>query len=144
MDTTCGIYLFDKSKRMLIVHPTGSPDNVWSIPKGLQDEGETLYEAAVREMKEETTIDMTKLTIKHLSFLVRQKYPNKDKTLSSYMIVVEEDMSDYPVVCHSMVPIKNYPENDKFRWVDLEEAEKLIHVTQVNNIEVIKKLLAYL
>ena len=45
--------------RFLLVHPGGPfytrrEDHVWSIPKGLPAPGETLLEAARREMREET------------------------------------------------------------------------------------------
>jgi predicted NUDIX family NTP pyrophosphohydrolase len=47
------------SLRFLLVHPGGPfyakrDDHVWSIPKGLPDEGEALLDAAKRELREET------------------------------------------------------------------------------------------
>ena len=52
---TCGIYLYSvKNKKILICHATHSPWSSWSIPKGLKDTSEESFEAAVRELKEET------------------------------------------------------------------------------------------
>jgi len=53
-----------KTIEVLLVHPGGpffkkKDDRHWSIPKGEIDEGESLLEAAIRETKEETNIEVS-------------------------------------------------------------------------------------
>lgn len=127
---TCGIFLFDKNGYLLIGKPTGG--NVWSIPKGLMDEGETYQQTAIREFKEESNID---LNINDLTILDQVKYPNKNKTLQPFYIFSKLDKSEFDEpVCYSMVSAKDgrpeFPEICEFRWVGIYEALELLHSTQ--------------
>jgi len=62
---SCGLLMYVKDVeglRVLLAHPGGpywrSKDHgVWSIPKGLAEEGEDLLAAAVREFREETNLE---------------------------------------------------------------------------------------
>ena len=60
MKITNGAYIVDSLNKVLITHPTNHPMDLWSIPKGLFDDGETdSKQAAIRETLEETKIDLT-------------------------------------------------------------------------------------
>ena len=53
-----GIFIFDyKLQKVLLVQSRG---NLWGIPKGTFEEGETSLECAIREVKEETGLDIDK------------------------------------------------------------------------------------
>lgn len=54
----CGIIVCDASQRYLLVF--GKKSGKWGFPKGHQEEGETEEETALRELKEETGIRLTK------------------------------------------------------------------------------------
>jgi 8-oxo-dGTP pyrophosphatase MutT (NUDIX family) len=55
MEETVGVIVLDKGGRHLMVKGvTGK----WSFPKGRQKEGEPIYEAALREAREEAGIDL--------------------------------------------------------------------------------------
>lgn len=56
-------YVHLKDKRVLMTMSKGK--DTWYIPGGKRDEGETDYEALVREMKEETTVDIIPETIRY-------------------------------------------------------------------------------
>ncbi len=50
--TSCGVLVLDSAGLLLLGQATGSPR--WDIPKGIAEPGESLAEAAVRELREET------------------------------------------------------------------------------------------
>jgi predicted NUDIX family NTP pyrophosphohydrolase len=64
---SCGLLMYriiNEKLEVFLVHPGGpffkNKDNgVWSIPKGLQDDGEDKLESAKREFEEETGIKVT-------------------------------------------------------------------------------------
>lgn len=55
-DDICGVIVLDKNNRLLVVKGIGG---IWSLPKGHRKENENIYEAALREAREETGIDLT-------------------------------------------------------------------------------------
>ena len=60
--------------RFLLLHPGGPfyakrEDHVWSIPKGLPEQGETLLDAARREMREETGYEPPSTGLVSLGFV---------------------------------------------------------------------------
>ena len=142
MVTTCGIYLIDKDGKVLICHPTNHPNNLWSIPKGLIDESDAdELVAAKRELFEETGIDINALVHKDVVRLPNRLYPAGKKTLTSFIIHIEETIKVIDLHCDSMVvnEVKgwNFPEIDAFAWVSIEEASKLLHNSQIENLKLI-------
>ena len=53
-EKSCGCVVFDGDKVLLIKHNEGH----WDLPKGHIEEGETEIETAIREVKEETNVDV--------------------------------------------------------------------------------------
>ncbi|HET6224898.1 MAG TPA: NUDIX hydrolase [Bacteroidia bacterium] len=137
---TCGIYLYcTPLKKILVCHATRSPWNSWSIPKGLPDEGEEVYAAAVRELYEETGIEIKQLHVLATHNLEAKKYQKQNKILESFLVVTNSDLSKHPLACHSLTEM-GYPEVDKWKWISLDEAESLLHEAQQKNISAIKEL----
>ena len=58
-----GMFIVREDHRILIGHPTNHAPNVWSIPKGKIETGETSLEGAIRETLEETNIDLSDYTL---------------------------------------------------------------------------------
>ncbi len=56
--TAGGLVINNNSKALLIYRK-----NKWDLPKGKLDEGENLEEAAIREVVEETGLDINKLSV---------------------------------------------------------------------------------
>jgi len=138
---TCGIYLFSiQSKKVLLCHATHAAWNSWSIPKGLPDKEEELYAAAVRELYEETGIALKQLHIISVHALEAKKYQKQNKMLESFLVLTDSDLSEHTFVCHSLTE-KQFPEVDKWKWVSLEEAKKMLHETQEKNISAIEELI---
>lgn len=53
-EKSCGAVIFDNDKVLLIQQVAGH----WGFPKGHVEEGETEVETAIREIKEETNLDV--------------------------------------------------------------------------------------
>ena len=51
-----GIVLLNKENKVLVAKRIDNPKNFWQMPQGGIDEGEDYYEAALRELKEETSV----------------------------------------------------------------------------------------
>ena len=56
-----GIVLLNKKNEVFVAKRIDNPKNFWQMPQGGIDEGEDYYEAALRELKEETSIVSVKL-----------------------------------------------------------------------------------
>lgn len=55
-----GLLLFDEDERLLLIQRARPPaEGLWTVPGGKVEIGETLVEAAVRELKEETGLSAT-------------------------------------------------------------------------------------
>ena len=53
---SCGVIVRRAPGELLLCHATGR--NYWDIPKGVRDDGETSVAAALRELSEETGIEL--------------------------------------------------------------------------------------
>ena len=51
-----GIILLNDKNKVFVAKRIDNPKNFWQMPQGGIDEGENYYEAAIRELKEETSV----------------------------------------------------------------------------------------
>ena len=56
-----GIVLLNKENKVFVAKRIDNPKNFWQMPQGGVDNNENYYEAALRELKEETSITSIKL-----------------------------------------------------------------------------------
>ena len=56
-----GIVLLNNENKVFVAKRIDNPKNFWQMPQGGIDEGENYYEAALRELKEETSVVSVKL-----------------------------------------------------------------------------------
>ena len=56
-----GIVLLNNKNKVFVAKRIDNPKNFWQMPQGGIDKGENYYEAALRELKEETSIVSVKL-----------------------------------------------------------------------------------
>lgn len=135
---SCGIYLFNSDNKILIEHPTGHKPNVWTIPKGRMDEGETdHFEVAKRELLEETNVDLNPLNIVKMEEFDLVRYRETNKYLKGFFVKVDSDLSDVDLNCVSMVyrnGVPSFPEVDGYKWVDIEEARLVLNEFQMSNL----------
>jgi 8-oxo-dGTP pyrophosphatase MutT (NUDIX family) len=138
---TCGIYLYSTPmKKFLVCHATNSPWNSWSIPKGLKDEGEEPFVAAVRELYEETGVAIEKLHVLKKHTLPAVNYRKQKKLLESFLIITDSDLENFPFVCITHTK-KGIPEVDRWKWIAPEMIVTLLHESQAANYEQIKGLI---
>ena len=62
-----GIVLLNKENKVFVAKRIDNPKNFWQMPQGGIDKGEDFYTAALRELKEETSITSIKL-IKEIKY----------------------------------------------------------------------------
>jgi 8-oxo-dGTP pyrophosphatase MutT (NUDIX family) len=140
MKSTCGIFIVDKKNRILVGHPTEVyKPFCWSIPKGEQDPGESTAQTAVREVFEETGI---RVDPSQIEYLWNSVYATNRKTLHAYIVKLDVDGETLNAHCDSMFQNragKMIPEIDEFRWVTLEEAEKICHESQIRLLPLVAK-----
>lgn len=136
MTKTCGIFLINSLKELLLVHPTGSaPMDNWSIPKGLPEEGESEFTTALRELKEETGIILDLNQIHKVRRNPLITYPNRKKVLYSFIVFHKQSLREIDLRCDSFFESngKQIPENDVIQWIPLDKIPQLglkLHVTQ--------------
>lgn len=132
MKTSAGLFIVTSGHELLICHPTNHPDSVWTVPKGHVEYGELNIEAAYRETDEETGLSKSILeqhTIS-LQYLGEEVYIHKKKKIVGYLLIVDNEIKNYPLSCRSLIENTTQPENDKFQWLDINDAFQKIHYTQ--------------
>lgn len=119
-----GILIQNIDGDFLMCHPTNHPD-IWSLPKGHIEDDEEALQAAIRETKEETNLDVTKLD-GNLTFLTTHQYKieggRRTKNLHVYLFKSNVDMKkiDLDIKCISSFSTKDGEmlEMDKHEWFD--------------------------
>ena len=70
-----GIVVLNKKDQIFLAKRIDNPKNFWQMPQGGVDNGEDFYQAAIRELKEETSIKTISL-IKEIDGLTTYLLPN--------------------------------------------------------------------
>ena len=138
---TSGIFLISNNK-LLLVHPTNG-GNKWSIPKGLvEDSDESILDAGIRELKEETCFDLMLYPNIIPEYLGTSDYKTQNKTLYGFKYLFSSDVTnDFKLKCNSTFidnSGKNILENDIIKWVYLSDISKYnLHPTQIELLKTI-------
>ena len=123
-----GIVLLNKENKVLVAKRIDNPKNFWQMPQGGVDEGEDFYHAALRELKEETSIISVKLIkeIKnkftyilpdHLIGIIWKGKFKGQKQKWFVMRFIGDELE---------INIKTkHPEFLDWKWVDLEDLTKI-------------------
>lgn len=91
----------------------------WDFPKGLVEPGEEPFEAACREVREETGLTGLRFTWGQ-AYVETAPY-GRGKVARYYVAETPEDR-----VVLGVSPVLGRPEHDEFRWVTLEQARGLL------------------
>ena len=136
-----GIILLNKENKIFVAKRIDNPKNYWQMPQGGIDKGENFYTAALRELKEETSITSAKL-IKEIEGNFTYILPDdligiiwkgkfKGQKQKWFIMRFTGDKSE--------VNIKTkHPEFLDWKWVNLEN---LTEIAVPFKLEVYKKLI---
>ncbi len=141
-------YRFVQGKlHIMLVHPGGpfyarKDEGAWSIPKGIIESGENPFDAARREVKEETGVDVSGPAID----LGQIKQPG-GKIIHAWAVSQNVDTSriesnsfqlEWPPKSGT---IREYPEIDKAQWFKVHDARVKIRKGQLGFLDrLIQKL----
>ncbi len=135
-----GIVVLNKENKVFVAKRIDNPKNFWQMPQGGVDKNENFFTAALRELKEETSIVSVKL-IKEIENSVTYILPNKligiiwkgkfkGQRLKWFVMRFVGDDSEINI------KTKN-PEFLDWKWIELEDLTKIA----VNfKLEVYKKV----
>ena len=124
-EKSCGCIIIKDDEVLLIKHNKGH----WDFPKGHMEEGETEKQTAVREVKEETNMDV--------EIISEQKY------IASY--IIQDKQVDKEVIFYLAKPLSleikpQETEVSIVEWIKIEEAvEKITYPTSKNIMNQVKK-----
>lgn len=114
MSVTCGVLIYHTySRSFLLCHVTGQPPHYYSIPKGIMDNGESSYDACIRECKEETGIILPHT----IQYLGEYNYIKK-KRLALYLHEHDICYDIQSLICTSFFSMNSivYPEVDDYMY----------------------------
>ena len=125
-EKSCGGIIFYKTRqnvRILLVK--NSNGRYWSFPKGHIEDGETEQETAIREIKEETGLDVTLVN----NFREISEYCPFGKIRKRVVFFLARAFTDNVRIQEEEI--------DSFIWVDLQQARKLCSYD--NDLRIIDK-----
>ena len=140
-----GIILLNKENKVFVAKRIDNPKNFWQMPQGGIDKGEDFYTAALRELKEETSIVSVKLVKEiegsftyilpdHLIGIIwKGKFKGQKQRWFIMRFIGNE----------TEINIKtNKPEFLDWKWIDLEDLTKIAVNFKLNVYKDIKQELS--
>ena len=91
MEKSCGVFLFNEQKVLLLQYATGQKEGEWDLqghwdfPKGHVDKGETEIETATRELEEETGIKNI-ILLDNFRKTINYKIQKRDRKISKEVV----------------------------------------------------------
>ena len=119
-----GIVVLNEKNQVFLAKRIDNPKNFWQMPQGGVDEGEDYYDAAIRELKEETSIKTISL-IKEIDGLTTYLLPNhlvgiiwkgKYKGQKQKWFVVRFNGEEKEININT-----KHPEFLDWKWVDIDD-----------------------
>ena len=119
-----GIVVLNKKNQVFLAKRIDNPKNFWQMPQGGVDEGEEYYDAAIRELKEETSIKTISL-IKEIDGLTTYLLQNhligiiwkgKYKGQKQKWFIVRFNGEEKEINVHT-----KHPEFLDWKWVNIDD-----------------------
>jgi 8-oxo-dGTP pyrophosphatase MutT (NUDIX family) len=139
-----GAFIFSSDGLVLLGQntPGGANEGEWTIPGGGIEEGESVEQATVREVAEETGVDVTNL---HLQACDGEPFTGESlKTIDGQRKLVKMTFHDLHVVLPTAAADTPLGDGDGFymvRWVSREE---LPHIPLAKGVKIRLQELGYL
>jgi 8-oxo-dGTP pyrophosphatase MutT (NUDIX family) len=145
METSCGFVLFHEPSNSVLMGRATNSNDEWSIPKGRKEDEENDYQAALRELEEETNVNKDYVKDCRVYKLAKQEYKNIDKTLKPYLAITFENKFS-ELKCNTFFDDEDgnkLPEFDKIEWIDFDSilnGDLKLHNTQMRMFLEVKKI----
>ena len=119
-----GIVVLNKKNQVFLAKRIDNPKNFWQMPQGGVDNGEDFYQAAIRELQEETSIKTISL-IKEIDGLTTYLLPNhligiiwkgKYKGQKQKWFIVRFNGEEKEINVHT-----KHPEFLDWKWVNIDD-----------------------
>lgn len=120
---SCGI-LYQVDHKFLAIHPTMADH--WSIPKGVKENNETVFQAVVRELQEETGIIIPEKEYPKVTDIGRFKYI-KGKDIHLFYYDGNKTFQSMDILTCQLLVGEQYPEVDKYKFVWYDELIKMVN-----------------
>ena len=122
--TSCGTLILNKREQIILCHVTGT--NHWDLPKGMREPDESNLQAAKRELREETGLELDDALFEEIGGFDYQKR----KRLHLYKVRAPESLDGLGhLICTSHFPHhvtgEPTPEMDGFCWASRHEIRSL-------------------
>jgi len=137
-----GIVLLNNKNKVFVAKRIDNPKNFWQMPQGGIDKGENYYEAALRELKEETSVVSVKLVQEieeKLTYILPDNligiiWRGKFKGQTQKWFVMRFLGNESEININT----KN-PEFLDWKWIDLEDLTKIAVNFKLNVYKSLKK-----
>ena len=120
MEVSAGIIVKDETVETVSYLWVSAYSN-WDFPKGHVENGETLLEAALRELWEETTLSNSDIQVTG-TMAPPVIYKGGKKT--AHYFLADRISNTEPFL--PVNPELGHPENDEYRWMTIKEMESLM------------------
>jgi len=128
-----GFIVVSKDNKILIGKGCNRSSNCWTVFKGGVEEGESWIETAIRELKEESGIDINSSVVlqKSISTVPVHSYSMRKKDVYLYLLKDDEGiLDDFDFCCDSRVEGDGPPEILAYKWVDIDELNDYLFFSQ--------------
>ena len=137
-----GIILLNDENKVFVAKRIDNPKNFWQMPQGGIDEGENYYEAALRELKEETSVvsvEHIKKIDKKLTYILPDHligiiWRGKFKGQTQKWFVMRFIGNDSEININT-----KKPEFLDWKWIDLEDLPKIAVNFKLDVYKILKK-----
>ncbi len=135
-----GVILLNKNNEVFVAKRIDNPKNYWQMPQGGVDRGENYYQAALRELNEETSIKSVSF-LKEIDGFISYELPDyllgiiwrgkyKGQNQKWYLLRFEGSDNEINVKTSK-------PEFFEWKWINIEDLTKVVVHFKLN---VYKKL----
>ena len=137
-----GIVLLNNKNKVFVAKRIDNPKNFWQMPQGGIDKGENYYEAALRELKEETSVVSVKLIQEieeKLTYILPDNligiiWRGRFKGQTQKWFVMRFIGNEAEINIHT-----TKPEFLEWKWINLEDLTKIAVNFKLNVYKSLKK-----
>jgi len=137
-----GIVLLNKDNKVFVAKRIDNPKNFWQMPQGGVDKDENFFNAALRELEEETSITNVSL-IKEIDGYTSYNLPNHLLGIiwkGKYKGQIQKWFLMRFNGKESEINLKtNYPEFLEWKWIELEKITDVVVDFKLDVYKIIKK-----